>query len=235
MSRRYHTLLFDMDNTILDFSAAEHNAIVQTLQTFGAEPASEVVTLYSAINDVLWKRLEKGAVSRDEVIHGRFEVLCHALGLPCDGAQWQTVYQSHLCQGHTYLPGARELLERLQGQYAIYLLTNGLAATQHPRLRDSGLENLVQGTFISEEIGWQKPDRRFYEVCFSRIPDFDPAAALIIGDSLTSDIAGGNNAGIDTCWYNPAGAVNDRGVHVDYEIRALSDLEEILTQPVPHG
>lgn len=230
MNRRYDTLLFDMDNTILDFSATERNAITLTLQTYGVEPSSDVTALYSAINDVLWKRLEKGSISRENVIHGRFEVLCHALGIPCDGAAWQAVYQSHLCQGHAYLPGARELLESLQGHYRIYLLTNGLAATQHPRLRDSGLDRLVQGTFISEEVGWQKPQREFYEYCFSKIPGFCKDTALVIGDSLTSDIAGGNNAGVDTCWFNPGGAVNDRGVQVTFEIHSLSEIPVILHQ-----
>lgn len=230
MSRHYDTLLFDMDNTILDFSAAEHNAITQTLQTYGVEPSSDVITLYSAINDVLWKRLEKGSVSREGVIHGRFEVLCHALGISCDGAAWQVVYQSHLCQGHDYIPGARELLESLQEDYRIYLLTNGLATTQHPRLRDSGLNQLVKGTFISEEVGWQKPQREFYEHCFAQIPDFRAETALVIGDSLTSDIAGGNNAGVDTCWFNPHGMINDRGVHVTYEIRSLEEIPALLQQ-----
>jgi 2-haloacid dehalogenase len=225
---RYKTLLLDVDNTVLDFSRAEHAAIVQTLTALGVAPTADVVALYTALNDVLWKRLERGELDRDQVIYGRFRILCDALGLTRDSRDCQAIYQHHLCQGHWYVPGARETLEALQGKVTIYLLTNGLATTQAPRLRDSGLLSLVQGIFISEEVGFQKPQKEFYDHCFARIPNFDRAAALMVGDSLTSDILGGNNAGVDTCWYNPHHAVNDRGVRVDYEIDRIEDLLQLI-------
>ncbi len=226
--KRYKTLLLDLDNTILDFTAAERAAISQTLHQIGVVPSTEVVRLYSAINDVLWKRLERGELDRNQVKYDRFRFLCDVLGLDQDSRVCQEIYQGYLSQEHAYVPGARQTLEALQGRYEIYLLTNGHTETQVPRLRDTGLRELVQGVFISEEVGWRKPQKQFYEFCFSHIPNFQRAEALAIGDSLTSDILGGNNAGVDTCWYNPGGAVNDCGVQVDYEIRRIEELLTIL-------
>ena len=126
------------------------------------------------------------------------------------------------------MPGAPELLELLKGHYQLYLVSNGTAMVQDCRLRDSGVENYFQGIFISERIGVDKPQKEFFDRSFAVIPDFNPSQAMIIGDSLTSDIRGGNNAGIQTCWYNPKHKPRRTDIHVDYEISDLMELPKLL-------
>ena len=220
-------LFLDLDDTILDFHKAELIALSRTLRHFGVEPTDAVCEQYSQINREHWHRLEKKELTREQVLLGRFETLFSQLGISVEAAHCADTYEGFLSQGHYFLPGAREALERLHGQYRLFLASNGTARVQAGRLASAGISHLFEKIFISQEIGANKPAKEYFDGCFAQIPDFDPKKAMIVGDSLTSDILGGINAGICTCWVNPKHLLSEN-IQPDYEIEALPQLEALL-------
>ena len=221
-------LFFDLDDTLLDFHKAEAWALRQALRQSGIEPTDAIASRYSEINQSQWELLEEKKITREQVLIRRFQLLFGELGVHASCEDTQHCYENMLAKGHDFMPGAPELLELLKGRYQLYLVSNGTAMVQDCRLRDSGIEKYFQGIFISERIGVDKPQKEFFDRSFATIPDFDPSQAMIIGDSLTSDIRGGNNAGIQTCWYNPKHKPRRADIHVDYEISDLLELPKLL-------
>ena len=221
-------ILLDLDDTILDFSWAERQAICRTLTAFGIEPTEEVCALYSRINLEHWRRLERKEITREELQVSRFRQLQQELGVEGDAKRFADTYVSHLSQGHCFLPGALETLQVLQKSHRLFLVTNGTAPVQYGRLKSADLFKYFEKIFISEEVGANKPHKEFFDRCFSEIPGFEPAEAMIVGDSLSSDIRGGINAGIATCWVNTRGRAPRADIQPDYEIEALPQLLPIL-------
>ena len=221
-------LLIDLDDTILDFHKAEQIGLQNTLRHYGAEPTAETVALYLQINRDHWRRLEQGLITRKQVNEGRFEVLFHQLGMEVDGASCAAYYLSQLALTHDYLPGAEEAVKQLSKKYRLYVASNGNSSVQTPRMANSGLNDYIEKAFVSEALGENKPSKAYFDLCFAQIPGFDPEKTMMVGDSLTSDIQGGINAGIRTCWVNPTGKENTTSIRPDYEIASLSDLAEIL-------
>lgn len=221
-------VLFDLDDTLLDFHRAEAEAIRHTLREFGINPTDETVALYSKINRSCWAKLETGEYTREEVLHRRFDILFQTLGVEGDAHETQKLYEYRLSLGAYYLDGAEDLLDELFGKYRLYLATNGIVNVQSRRIKDSGIGKYFDGIFVSERIGYNKPDKRFFECAFLEIPDFKLEETVIIGDTLTSDILGGINAGIKTVYFNPKNRKNDTGITPDYEIGTLADLTELL-------
>lgn len=224
------SVFLDLDDTLLDFKKGEATALSMTLAKMGVAPTPEVVALYSAINQSQWELLEQGAITRDQVLHRRFDILFEKLGVRQDSHRVQAVYERLLGEQHDFIDGAPELLEALSGTYNLYLVSNGTASVQDPRLEAAGISHYFKKIFISERMGHDKPSREFFDLCFAAIPGLSPEACIIVGDSLTSDIRGGNNAGIRTCWFNPKGKPRREDVQVDYEISALSQLPGLLEQ-----
>lgn len=224
------TLFFDLDDTLLDFKGGESIAVRQALAQAGIAPTDEMAALYSAINQSQWELLEEGKLTRDQVLLRRFDILFARLGIQGDSRKTQAVYENLLAQQHPFLPGAVELLETLYPQYPLYLVSNGTASVQDQRLRDSDLGWFFQKIFISERVGADKPNKEFFDLCFAQIPGFSPDQGLIIGDSLTSDIRGGNNAGLHTCWFNPKGKPRRADIPVEFEIKTLNELPELLAE-----
>ena len=221
-------LFFDLDDTLLDFHKAEAWALRQALRRSGIEPTDAIVARYSEINQSQWELLEEKKLTREQVLIRRFQLLFQELGVHASCEETQHCYENMLAKGHDFMPGAPELLGLLKDRYQLYLVSNGTAMVQDCRLRDSGIEKYFQGIFISERIGVDKPQKEFFDRSFATIPNFDPSQAMIIGDSLTSDIRGGNNAGIRTCWYNPKHNPRRADIHVDYEISDLMELPKLL-------
>ena len=221
-------LLIDLDETILDFHKAEQIGLENTFRHYGIEPTEETVSLYLQINAAHWRALEQGKMTRKQVNEGRFTQLFSQLGKEVDGAQCAAYYLHQLSLTHDYLPGAEEAVKSLSKKYRLFVASNGNAKVQGPRMEKSGLHAYIEQTFVSEALGENKPSKAYFDICFSRIDGFDPAQAIMVGDSLTSDIQGGINAGIRTCWFNPAGKPNQTAIRPDYEIRALSELEALL-------
>lgn len=225
----YRALFLDMDGTFLDFCAAERNAFYRAFEKTGEKPDEEKYRLYSAINDSLWKAFERGEIEKDAIRKSRYTRLFERLDIQADGIAVEQDYERFLGEGHELVPHAWEVLSFLYGRYPLYVVTNGFAAVQKNRLKLSGIGRFMEQVFISEEIGYQKPQKEFFEACFSRISlPLRPEEVLLIGDSLTSDILGAKNAGIASCWFNPEGAPNESGIRPDHEIRSLLSLKELL-------
>lgn len=223
-------VLFDLDDTLFDFHKAEKIALTKTLVHFGIDPTEETLALYSTINAAHWKRLELGEISREEVKVGRYRELFKTIGVECDPVKATAYYESMLAIGHYFMPGAPELLEDLYRKYRLYIVSNGTAKVQESRIGSSGIAKYMDGIFISQILGANKPDRQFFDICFAEIPDFSLSETVIIGDSLSSDIKGGINAGITTVWLNPKGIENDSDIKPDYTIKELSEVPGLLSQ-----
>lgn len=222
------TVFLDLDNTIFDFSKAEKIALKKTLETLGVDTSEKTLARYSVLNTAQWKLLEKGEITRQEVKVRRYRLLFEELGTDASAEEAAALYESLLGIGHYFMEGAEELLNELKGKYRLYLATNGTASVQKGRIASASLEQYFDGIFISEEIGYNKPDKAYFEACFAEIPDFVKEKAVIVGDSLTSDIQGGINAGIRTVWFNPKGEPGDGAIVPDAEIRSLLELPELL-------
>ena len=223
-------MLFDLDDTLFDFHKAEKIALTKTLVHFGIDPTEEILALYSTINAAHWKRLELGEISREEVKVGRYRELFKTIGVECDPVKATAYYESMLAIGHYFMPGAPELLEELYRKYRLYIVSNGTAKVQEGRIGSSGIAKYMDGIFISQILGANKPDKQFFDICFAEIPDFSLSETVIIGDSLSSDIKGGINAGITTVWFNPKGIENDNNIKPDYTIKELSEVPGLLSQ-----
>lgn len=221
-------VLFDLDDTILDFHQAEKLAIAKTLKDMGIEPEDGVIRRYSEINARQWKRLETGEISREQVLVGRFEILFKELGVDCSSTQAKAAYETYLSQGHFFIPGAEELLKKLQGDFRLFICSNGTAVVQAGRLKSAGIAPYFEEIFISEDVGYNKPSVEFFDRCFARIKDFDRDRCIIIGDSLSSDILGGINAGIRTCWFNPRHKTRSDEIVPDFELGELNQVPELL-------
>jgi HAD hydrolase, TIGR02254 family len=223
-------VLFDLDDTLFDFHKAEKIALTKTLVHFGIDPTEETLALYSTINAAHWKRLELGEISREEVKVGRYRELFETIGVECDPVKATAYYESMLAIGHYFMPGAPELLGELYRKYRLYIVSNGTAKVQEGRIGSSGIAKYMDGIFISQILGANKPDKQFFDICFAEIPDFSLSETVIIGDSLSSDIKGGINAGITTVWFNPKGIENDSDIKPDYTIKELSEVPGLLSQ-----
>lgn len=221
-------LFLDLDDTILDFHRAERIALSKTLSDFGVPPTEAVLGRYHIINKQHWERLERGELTRDQVLEGRFQALLEELGHSADAAAVTRAYERNLGIGHYFLPGAQEAVERLHKKYRLFLASNGTASVQHARLTSAGLYPYFEKVFISQDIGHNKPSKEYFDACFRQIPGFDPQRAMMVGDSLTSDILGGLRADIKTCWVNPDHLPPRADIPADHEIEALSQLEGLL-------
>ena len=221
-------LFLDLDDTILDFHKAERIAISRTFREYGIEPTEDVLQRYHVINRLHWQKLERGELTRDQVLIQRFEALFSERGIVCDGAAVAKSYEQYLSIGHYFLPGAEDAVKRLSKKYRLFLASNGTASVQAGRMTSAKLYPYFEKVFVSQEVGFNKPAKAYFDACFSQITGFDPSRAMMVGDSLTSDIQGGNNAGILTCWVNGRGEAPDPNIPADYEIKALSELEALL-------
>ena len=225
------TILWDVDGTLLSFLHAERAAIRTCFEMFGHGAVSdEELAKYSAINDAYWKRLERGEITKPEVLVGRFLEFFDWRGTPIAREEAEKInaeYQVRLGDTICFNDDSLRLVQQLRGRVGQYAVTNGTRIAQERKLARSGLGELFDGVFISDVIGCEKPGKGFFDYVMAHIPPCAPDEIMIVGDSLTSDIRGGNNAGVLTCWYNPTGAVNDRGEHVDCEIKNLWQIMDL--------
>lgn len=222
-------VFLDLDDTILDFHGAESVAIVKAFSELGIPTDESTIAEYKKINRECWESMERGEIERERVLTRRFEILFEKLGISVSPEEMQETYAHRLGLEHDFLPGGEELLKELSslGKYKLYIASNGIYRVQKPRIDASGIAKYFADIFISEKIGYNKPSAEFFDICFSRIADFKKEECIIVGDSLSSDILGGKNAGIRTCYFNPRGK-STGDIVPDYEIRELSELVSIL-------
>ena len=225
--QKYNIILWDIDNTLLDFQYSQKKALSACFKKAGLTITDEIVDRYDKINESYWKMLERGEITKERLLRERFEKLFleyHIEGI--DIENFRKDYQIGLSEYYFYIEDSLNLCKSLKTICRQYAVTNGVEFTQVRKLQLSGLWEIFDDVFISEKIGVPKPAKEFFEACFERIPDFDKERTLIIGDSLTSDMQGGINAGIATCWYNPK--KESTNLRIDYEIHALKDVMGII-------
>ena len=225
----YKFLLFDLDHTLLDFDTAEDVALTQLLKEEGVEDIQAYKDYYVPMNKLLWKDLELKKIRKQKLVNTRFSKLFAHFGIEKDGVYLAERYQFYLAQQGQVFSGAMELLDSLIDRgYELYAATNGITTIQTGRMAQSGLAPYFNQVFISEQLQTQKPDALFYEKIGQQIAGFSKEKTLMIGDSLTADIQGGNNAGIDTIWYNPHHLENHTQAQPTYEVDSYQALLELL-------
>ncbi|BBN98850.1 YjjG family noncanonical pyrimidine nucleotidase [Sporolactobacillus terrae] len=224
----YKFLLFDVDDTLLDFGETEKLALRLLFKKQNIQLTSEIENYYRKMNKKMWRNFEKGDITRDELLFTRFSKLFKAFGKTVDGIAMEKNYRHFLGEAHPLVPGARRALEKLKRHFDLYVVTNGVADTQRKRLADAALTPFFRAIFVSEDTGYHKPDQRFFEYVARHIPNFTSEHALIIGDSPISDMYGGNRAGMDTCWFNPNHLNNPLDLKPTYEIDDLKQLSTIV-------
>lgn len=221
-------IFFDLDDTILDFHKAEHIALKKTLTEFGINADDGVIKRYSEINQSQWRLLEKGEITREQVKFRRFKLLFDEFGVECNPDDINQSYENNLAVGHYFMPGAKEMIISLCGKYNLYIVTNGTQKVQNGRMKSADISKYFNCIFISEQIGHNKPEKAFFDACFSKIDGFDKSTAVIVGDSLSSDILGGKNAGIKTVWFNSRKITNTTDILPDYEACSCGEIVSII-------
>ena len=224
----YKYLLFDCDRTLLDFNKAMVNALKLMLTKYGFTVTDEMISFYNSLNESLWKQLEEGLITKEQLVHTRFPVMCSRYGVPYPGKEkMETDYFVSLAEGHDIMEGADEVLKNLYGRYGILVITNGFVEVQKKRMSESGLMPYVDYVFISEAVGVSKPDSKFMDAVIAHIGDKDKSHYLIIGDSMNADIALGNNSGVDTVLVGGA-EIKGYDFQPTYRIETLKEIEKIL-------
>lgn len=221
-------VFIDLDDTVFDFHRSEREALSNMLTSLGIEPTETVTKRYSEINDAQWKMLERGETTRERLLVDRFDILFKELSKRRDPCEAKRLYEANLSRSFHFIDGAEKMLTELSGRYSLYLASNGTDSVQTGRIAASGIGKYFKELFISERLGYDKPRREYFDACFARIDGFRREECIILGDSMTSDIKGGKNAGILTCLFNPRGAAAVSDVKPDFEIRALCEFLPLI-------
>ena len=225
--KRFHTILLDADGTLFDFVKAERTAIKNTSFRFGIEVSEEDVNLYNRINNMCWMKLERGEITREELFTERFSLWFSHIGASVDPLCFHSVYENNLSMCGFLYEGVYEFLKALKESYRLILVTNGSAKVQRGRLKESGISSYFSNIYISEEIGLKKPDAEFFDYVMNDAGIEDRSGVVIFGDSLSSDMQGGRNAGIATCKYSPDGRVGNSEL-CDHEAESFENFLNIL-------
>ncbi|MGN1419439.1 MAG: YjjG family noncanonical pyrimidine nucleotidase [Acutalibacteraceae bacterium] len=227
----YTTVLFDLDNTLLDFDADERCALLKTLSENGIPTDEPVLRRYSAINSALWKQFEKGEITKEDIKNTRFQTLISEFGISTEKTprQINDCYAEHLTEGGVLIDGAYELCMKIKERgMEIFIVTNGIKQTQQKRMKKSGLNKICKEVFISEKIGFQKPMKEYFDYVLSHIEQKDKSKIVLIGDSLSSDITGAQNAGLDCIWFNRSHAECTLEKAPTYETSGFGEILDIL-------
>lgn len=227
-NKQITTILWDNDNTLMDFEYSMHKALYACFESFELEINEDIISRYEEINADYWKRLERGEITKSQLLNGRFADLFKELEYEADVTEFRKMFQVELGSYYSYLDNSIDVCRKLHGRVKQYIVTNGVEETQIRKIKAAGFYDIMEEVFISGVVGYEKPRKEFFEYCLERIDEKDPEKILIVGDSLTSDIAGGNHAGIRTCWYNPKEKMAGEEYHIDFEINHLAQIYEVL-------
>lgn len=225
-------ILWDIDGTLLNFDLAETAAINKCFEIFSlTKPTEEMLKIYKDINNIYWQRLERNEITRDEVLLGRFRDFFNKYGIDTKIVEdFNDNYQIQLGKTYVFNPFGKEIVRKLSTKYDQYAVTNGSLTAQKGKLEGSDLNKILLASFISEKIGFEKPDKRFFDYVFDKIGSHDLEDYVIIGDSLTSDMLGGVNAKIKTIWFNPENKANHLNLPIDREIKSLKDADKAIIE-----
>lgn len=226
-------IFLDLDDTVLDFTKAERIAVARTLEEFGLKAEDRVLDRYHILNLYQWKQLEKGLITREQVKVRRYENLFSEFGIEADAAAAAATYEKNLGIGHYFIPGAEAFLKWAAERYSLHMVSNGTATVQDQRIENAGIAGYFKGIYISEKLGKNKPSKEFFDLVFENIISdidckFSVRDSIIIGDSLTSDIKGGNGVGLRSVWFNMRGEKNDTDIIPDYTVKNFDELKGLL-------
>ena len=225
----YQWLLFDADRTLFDYDRGERNALHNTFETFGISFHPDIIARYAVINNAVWEIFEKGGIDQITLRTRRFELLFNEIGVQgINLPAFSALYLKNLSEQAALLPGVMKLLDQLAGNYKMVIITNGLSEVQKERFKRFPQLSLFEKVFISEEIGYKKPDPAFFQHVFDHIGNPSKNEALVIGDSLGSDMRGANNFGLDACWVNPKGAEVPEDLVIKYQVKSVSEITGFL-------
>ncbi|WP_141499993.1 YjjG family noncanonical pyrimidine nucleotidase [Paenibacillus luteus] len=226
----YKILLFDLDDTLLDFRANESDSLKKLFQQYGYTFSDELFHLYNSVNKQLWGQYENGSITLDIVLNSRFSETMLKLGKVVNGVEWEDFYRKLLGDGAQILiEGALDVCRQLSESHRLFVITNGITRTQIKRLKQSGLYDFFEEIFDSQSIGYQKPSIEFFDYVMNQIPNSNKQDTLIIGDSLNTDIKGGQLSSIDTCWINRTQQKSPPAVQSTYTISSLTELFKICS------
>lgn len=226
--QRYRWLLFDADGTLFDYDRAERAALAAALQQIGVAFQPEYLAAYRRVNHEVWQALERGQITPDVLKVRRFELLFQAVGVTHSPADFSARYLNAIADCAVLIDGALEVVQALQARYRMAIVTNGLSLVQRRRFERSAIRDSVAEIVISEEIGAAKPAAEYFDATFARLGNPSKTEVLMIGDNWSSDIEGGVNYGLDTCWYNPSRQPRPNGLAIIREIAALEELTDWL-------
>lgn len=223
-------ILWDVDGTLLNFRKPERYGIRKCFSLFGLGDCSDaMLERYSAINKKYWEKLERGEITKKDVLHDRFQEFFEEEKIDFDRIdEFNVQYQISLGDKIFYNDDSYHLVKELKSVVKQYAVSNGTLFAQERKLKKSGFNQLLDGIFISEQVGIEKPDRRFFDAVWNEIGDYKKEEVVIVGDSLTSDMQGGVNTGIQCCWYNPYGEENKNNLKLDAEIRDLNEIKQLI-------
>jgi YjjG family noncanonical pyrimidine nucleotidase len=227
--KKYDIFLFDADGTLFDYDKAEENALKTTFANCGFKYSENIRSKYREINSRAWKSYERNEITKEQLQTLRFANLFNETGICYDAKDFNGKYLHELGRGSFLIDGALEICEEIaSNNKLIYVVTNGILATQKSRIENSIISKYISDFFVSEFVGFQKPHISYFNYIFEHIPKAGKEKIMIIGDSLSADIAGGNNAGIDSCWFNKSGVLNDTDIKPAYEISSLYELRNFI-------
>lgn len=220
-------VFIDIDDTLLDFTKCANDAIKSACNKFGVPYTTTLVDTFHPINLDLWHRLEKKEVTKEKLFDTRFQIVFDKLGIKADGIAFETAFRENFHESAILVDGARDLLEYLRSKYKVYVASNASMHQQTNRMKKAELDGYIDGYFVSEEIGFPKPQKEFFDACFKVLPDVKPQDVVMIGDSLSADIKGACEYGLKTIWYNHRNEPTS-DVKCDYIVSRLSEVKNIL-------
>ena len=220
-------VLMDVDNTLLDFEKCAKQSIKDGFFEVGISFRDEMFDVFTEINNDLWHRVEKKELTKDELFKIRWKLIFEALNIDFDGPTFEKIFFSNLSQSIEQVDGATDILRYLSEKYTVCVASNARYDQQENRLQKSGMREYIDKIFVSEKIGFEKPDKAFFDVCFKHYPDIKKDEIIMIGDSLTADIAGGVACNIKTCWFNPKNKTADK-IKPDYTVQRLDEIKNLL-------
>jgi len=226
--KKYKTILFDIDDTLFDFDADQEIAFKNAMKEIGHICTDKMYEDYNIINLGIWEKLNEGKIQLNELFIKRFEIFFDKYGIKQDEKEFNKILTKMFQKTGTPIKGVREVLESLKDKYELVITSNGPKEQQYDRLENADFSKYFSSIFISEEMGYNKPDKRYFEIVFENIENKEKSQILIIGDSISSDITGGKIAGIDTCWYNSKNKENITDIKPTYEIKRIEELLEII-------